>query len=411
MIKPKKKLLSVTEAISKVKDGVQQVTSEQVTLPDALGRVLACDVPSRLTYPPVAVSAMDGYAVKAKDLRNFPVTLKKIGESAAGAGFKGRINSGETVRIFTGAPLPTGTDTIIIQEIVTAEKNNIILKKGTPKGTFVRSAGLDFCKGDILLKKGRVLTARDLGLAAAMNVPWLDVRRLPRIAYTATGNEIVMPGDLLGTDQIISSNSISLGAYIKTLGGVPINLGIARDNEDSLRSVFEGALGADMLVTLGGASVGDYDLVRKVLNNEGIDLSFYKVAMRPGKPLIFGHLGKMPVLGLPGNPVSAGVTSIIFLKAAMSVMLGLDNDSNAPSMALLGCKLEANDFRQDYLRSSLTTNANGNLVATPFERQDSSMMERFAKADCLVVRNPEAPAASKGDTVEIVLFGSYLSLF
>jgi molybdopterin molybdotransferase len=411
MIDANQRMLSVEEAISKVKVGVQQVSSEQVALPDALGRVLACDVYSRLTHPPVAVSAMDGYAVQARDLSNFPVTLKQIGVSAAGTSFQGEISSGETVRIFTGAPLPVGADTIIIQEIVNTKKNNITLKEGAPKGSFVRPAGLDFFKGDVLLEKGQVLTARDLGLAAAMNVPWLDVRRLPRIAFTATGNEIVMPGDPLGSDQIISSNSIALGAYIKTLGGVPINLGIARDNEDSLRRVFDGALGADMLVTLGGASVGDYDFVRKVLKSEGMDLSFYKVAMRPGKPLIFGHLGKIPVLGLPGNPVSAGVTSVIFLKAAMSVMLGLDDCSNVPTMDLLGCKLEANDFRQDYLRSSLTTNAKGNLVATPFKKQDSSMMERLAKADCLVVRSPEATAASEGDSVEIIVLGSNMSAF
>jgi molybdopterin molybdotransferase len=411
MINTKQRMLSVKDALSKVKDGVQEVSSEQVALPDALGRVLAYDVSSRLTYPPVAISAMDGYAVKASDLINFPVTLRKIGEAAAGASFQGVISPGETVRIFTGAPLPAGADTIIIQEIVSVEENNITFKEGAPKGTFVRSAGLDFLKGDVLLEKGQILTARDLGLAAAMNVPWLDVRRLPRIAYTATGDEIVMPGDPLGSDQIISSNSIALGGYIKTLGGVPINLGIARDNEESLRNVFDGALGVDMLVTLGGASVGDYDLVQKVLNSKGMDLSFYRVAMRPGKPLIFGHLGEIPVLGLPGNPVSAGVTSVIFLKAAMSVMLGLDDKSSVTSTALLGCKLEANDFRQDYLRSSLTTNAKGNLVATPFERQDSSMMELFAKADCLVVRSPEAIAASEGDTVEIILLGSNKSLF
>ena len=396
-------MLSVAEALAKVTGGVQRVSLEQVSLPDALGRVLASDVTSRLTHPPVAVSSMDGYAVCAKDVSEIPVTLKQIGISAAGAGFNGTINSGETVRIFTGAPLPAGTDTIIIQEVVDADKDIISIKESASLGNFVREAGLDFSKGDVLLKAGRVLTARDLGLAAAMNVPWLDVRRRPYIAYTATGDEVVMPGDPLGSDQIISSNSIALGAYIKTFGGMPINLGIARDNEDSLRSVFDRARGADLLVTIGGASVGDFDLVRKVLSSKGIDLGFYRVAMRPGKPLIFGHLDGIPVLGLPGNPVSAGVTSAIFLQAAMSVMLGLGKNINTPTTAILGRDLGANDFRQDYLRSSLITDSNGNLVAMPFKRQDSAMTEHLAKADCLVVRSPEAPSAAKGERVEIVM--------
>ena len=411
MNKPKNKMISVAEALAKVTGGVQRVSAEQVALPDALGRVLASDVAARLTHPPAAVSAMDGYAVRAQDVTEVPVTLKQIGESAAGSRFNGSVGAGETVRIFTGAPLPGGTDTIIIQEDTDAKKNVITIKESATEGNFVRPAGLDFSEGEVLLKAGRVLTARDLGLAAAMNVPWLDVRRRPRIAYTATGDEVVMPGDPLGPDQIISSNSVALGAYIETLGGVPVNLGIARDTEDSLRQVFEGARGVDLLITMGGASVGDYDFVRKVLSAEGMDLGFYKVAMRPGKPLIFGHLGAVPVLGLPGNPVSAGVTSAIFLQAAMAVMLGLDDGGNAPAAALLGRGLGPNDFRQDYLRATLTTDADGNLVATPFERQDSAMMARLAQADCLVVRPPEAPAAAKGDRVEIIMLGGGMVAF
>ena len=335
MNKPKNKMLSVAEALAKVTGGVERVSAEQVALPEALGRVLASDVAARLTHPPVAVSAMDGYAVRAAAVADVPATLKQIGESAAGSGFAGSVGPGETVRIFTGAPLPDGADTIIIQEVTDADGETITIKESAKEGHFVRPAGLDFSEGEILLKAGRVLTARDLGLAAAMNVPWLDVRRRPRIAYTATGDEVVMPGDPLGPNQIISSNSVALGAYIETLGGTPVNLGIARDSEDSLRQVFEGARGMDMLITMGGASVGDYDFVRKVLSAEGMDLGFYRVAMRPGKPLIFGHLGGVAVLGLPGNPVSAGVTSAIFLQAAMAKMLGLDDTVMAPT-ALLG---------------------------------------------------------------------------
>jgi molybdopterin molybdotransferase len=404
MNKPKNKMLSVAEALAKVTGGVERVSAEQVALPEALGRVLASDVAARLTHPPVAVSAMDGYAVRAAAVADVPATLKQIGESAAGSGFAGSVGPGETVRIFTGAPLPDGADTIIIQEVTDADGETITIKESAKEGHFVRPAGLDFSEGEILLKAGRVLTARDLGLAAAMNVPWLDVRRRPRIAYTATGDEVVMPGDPLGPDQIISSNSVALGAYIETLGGTPVNLGIARDSEDSLRQVFEGARGMDMLITMGGASVGDYDFVRKVLSAEGMDLEFYRVAMRPGKPLIFGHLSGVAVLGLPGNPVSAGVTSAIFLQAAMAKMLGLDDTVTAPT-ALLGRDLDVNDFRQDYLRATLANDADGNLVATPFERQDSGMMARLAQADCLIVRPPEAPAASKGERVDIIMLG------
>ena len=411
MNKTKKKMLSVHEALEKVASGVQLVSLEIVSLPDALGRVLASDVKSRLTHPPAAVSAMDGYAVRIDDISNPPVKLKQIGVSAAGSGFKGSINAGETVRIFTGAPLPTGADTIIIQEVVDKKNEIITIKESSFFGNFIRPAGLDFFEGDVLLKAGRILTARDLGLAAAMNVPWLDVRRRPRIAYTATGDEVVMPGDPLGVDQIISSNSIALEAYIKTLGGVPLNLGIARDNEESLLKVFDGARGADLLITMGGASVGDYDFVRKVLSCKGMDLGFYRVAMRPGKPLIFGHIDRVAVLGLPGNPVSAGVTSAIFLQSAMSVMLGLDRDINTLKTAILGCDLGANDYRQDYLRSLLTTDISGNFFVMPFKHQDSSMMASLAKADCLVVRPPEAPAAVKGDRVEIVMLGSSMFSF
>ncbi len=411
MNKPKNNMISVAEALAKVTGGVKLVSAQQVALPDALGRVLASDIAARLTHPPAAVSAMDGYAVRAADVADVPATLKQIGESAAGSGFEGSVGPGETVRIFTGAPLPDGADTIIIQEVTEPEKEAITIKESAQKGHFVRPAGLDFSEGEVLLKAGRVLTARDLGLAAAMNVPWLDVRRRPRIAYTATGDEVVMPGDPLGPDQIISSNSVALGAYIETLGGAPTNLGIARDNEVSLRQVFEGARGQDLLITMGGASVGDYDFVRKVLNEEGMDLGFYKVAMRPGKPLIFGHMGGVPVLGLPGNPVSAGVTSAIFLHAAMAVMLGIADGGNAPAAALLGRDLEANDFRQDYLRATLSTDDEGSLVAMPFERQDSAMMARLAQADCLIVRPPEAPAAPKGERVDIIMLGGGMVAF
>ncbi|MFQ5764723.1 MAG: gephyrin-like molybdotransferase Glp [Rhodospirillales bacterium] len=404
-------MISVAEALAKVVQGVSRVSSEQVPLAAALGRVLAEDVASRVSHPPAAVSAMDGYAVRAADVKDPPATLTRIGESAAGARFEGAIGKGECIRIFTGAPLPEGADAVVIQEDTSTDGDAVTMKEAAIPGRFVRPQGLDFAAGEVLLSAARVLTARDVGLAAAMNVPWLLVRRRPRIAFAATGDEVMMPGDPLGPDQIVSSNSLALGAYVRALGGQPVNLGIARDTEESLRQVLAGARGADLLVTTGGASVGDYDLVTKVLGAEGLDLGFYKVAMRPGKPLIFGRLGDVPVLGLPGNPVSTAVTAVIFLKAAIEEMLGIRTDADAAATAVLGRDLRANDERQEYLRAVTSLDADGNLVATPFEKQDSAMLTRLAEADCLVVRAPGAPAAKKGDRVAIIPLGQGTVLF
>lgn len=395
-------MISVEQALQGVIAAFSVLPAEQVPLNEALGRVLAEDVASRVTMPPADVSAMDGYAVRAADVAQVPATLTRIGESAAGRHFDGTVGPGQAVRIFTGAHVPSGADSIVIQENTTVENDRITILHEARPGRFIRRAGLDFAAGDVLLTTGTRLTARDVGLAAAMNVPWLMVRRKPRVAVLSTGNEVVMPGDPLGPDQIVSSNSVALEAYIRVLGGTPLNLGISRDSAESLRAMMAGAEGADLLVTIGGASVGDYDLVRQVLGDRGLDLTFYKVAMRPGKPLIFGRLGDTPVLGLPGNPVSAGVTSILFLRPAMAVMLGLSNDAGSMATAVLGRDLEANDERQDYLRASLTRDRQGDLVATPFEAQDSSMMQLFAQADCLAIRPPHAPPARAGDRIAIV---------
>ena len=405
------KLLSVAEALTRVTGGFSLISSEQVALGDGLGRVLAEDVAARLTQPPSAVSAMDGYAVRAADVGSVPVTLKQIGVSQAGQGFPGAVGPGECARIFTGAPLPDGADAIVIQEDTTAVNEQITVMESAQSGADVRPAGLDFSVGDILLKTGAVLSARDLGLAAAMNVPWLRVRRRPRVAIVATGDEVMMPGDPIGADQIVSSNSIALAAIVRVLGGEPLGLGIARDTDASLRQVLSGAKGADVLVTIGGASVGDYDLVQKVMAEDGLDLNFYKVAMRPGKPLIFGRWKDIPVLGLPGNPVSAGVTSAIFLRAAINVMLGIGDGGLGTEKARLGCDVKANGMRQEFMRATLDTDSEGNLVTTPFDRQDSAMMASFASADCLVIRSVDAPSAQAGDIVEIVRFDTGLSRF
>ena len=317
-------------------------------------------------------------------------------------GGDGRVEQGQAVRIFTGGPVPDGADAIVIQEDTTARDDAITMNEAAKAGRWVRRKGMDFAQGDVLLSARPVLTGRHIGLAAAMNVPWLTVRRKPRVAILATGDELVMPGEAVGASQIISSNSLSVAAYVHELGGNPINLGIARDSEDSLRKMLTGAQGADLLITIGGASVGDHDLVRRVLDGEGFDLNFFRVAMRPGKPLIFGQLGRVPVLGLPGNPVSAGVTAVIFLRPAMNIMLGTAQDEGPAETALLGCDVAANDQRQDYLRATLSIDGNGQRIATPFDAQDSAMMARFAAADCLVIRPPHATPVKAGDMVEII---------
>ncbi len=394
-------MLSVTDALARVTGGFELIASEYISLSESLGRVLAEDVKARLTQPPIAVSSMDGYAVRAADVDIVPIMLTQIGKSQAGGGFEGTVGVGECARIFTGAPIPNGADAVVIQEKTDVEGMQISVKESVNVGADIRPAGLDFQKGDVLLRAGKVLTARDVGLVASMNVPWLRVRRRPRVAFIATGDEIVMPGDPVGADQIISSNSLALSAFVRVMGGVPVNLGIARDTEASLRDALTGAKGADVLVTIGGASVGDYDLVRRVLGADGLDLNFYKVAMRPGKPLIFGTWNGIPLLGLPGNPVSAGVTSAIFLRAAIEVMLGRGDGAMRTETVHLGCDLPQNGVRQDFMRAALSHDANGRLCATPFKRQDSAMMARFAASDCLVIREPSAPAAKAGDLVLI----------
>jgi molybdopterin molybdotransferase len=395
-------MISVSEAVSIVTSELVPLSAEQVGLESALGRVLAEDVASRVTQPPIDVSSMDGYAVRTEDVTQVPTTLRLIGESAAGEGFSDTVATGEAVRISTGASVPNGTDAIIIQEETSVNGDAVTALEAAVRGRWIRRAGLDFIEGQVLLHAGRMLTPRDIGLAAAMNVPWLRVRRKPRVAFVATGDEIVLPGDPLGPEQIVSSNSFALAAYISRLGGEPVNLGIAGDDEASLMGIFEGSRGADMMVTMGGASVGDHDLVRKVLGSAGWDLGFYRVAMRPGKPLIFGRLGDTPVLGLPGNPVSVGVTAVIFLKPAMEALLGIRRSDSPQPVAVLGCDIDANDQRQDYLRARLTRDKAGVLIATPFPKQDSSMLALFCAADCLVVRPPHAPLARIGDLVAIV---------
>jgi molybdopterin molybdotransferase len=312
------------------------------------------------------------------------------------------VEAGQAVRTFTGAPLPDGADSIVIQEDTEAEGDRVTIGVRVAQGNYVRPAGLDFRRGAVGLPAGRLITARDVGLAAAMNRPWLRVHRRPRVAILATGDELVMPGEALRPGQIISSNGLSLAAFVTACGGLPIHLGIAPDDHEALAALGAGARGADLMITSGGASVGDHDMVQAALGEVGLELDFWKIAMRPGKPLIFGRLGTTPMLGLPGNPVSSLVCATLFVRPAMEIMLGRRPRDAAPETAVLASPLGENDRRQDYLRARLTTAADGTRKVRPFERQDSSMLATLAKADCLIVRKPMAPPIEAGATVEII---------
>ncbi len=404
-------MISVNEAIQHVTDTVNLTGSEDVPLKDCLGRVLAEDLASRLSHPPAEMSSMDGYAVRAADTQNAPVILKLVGESPAGGSYDGVVGVGETVRIFTGAPLPAGADAVQMQENTEANGDQITFHESVPVNKFIRATGMDFAEGDVLIKAGTVMGARHIGLAAAMNLPTLPVRRKPRVAILATGNEVAMPGDDLGPSQIITSNSFALHSYITAMGGEPVDLGIAGDTLDDLRAKMEGAEDCDILVTIGGVSVGDYDLVGDVLQEKGLEQIFHKIAQRPGKPLLFGTIGDLAVFGMPGNPVSTGVCSVIYLRRALAVMLGM-TDIDAPMQtAVLGEDLGENDQRQDYLRARLNIGSDGDRVAMPFSKQDSAMQAKFAEADCLIIRAPHAPAIEAGERVEILfLRGSLISL-
>jgi molybdopterin molybdotransferase len=397
-------MISVDEALARLLAPLEALPAEQISIAEAVGRVLAEDVAARRTQPPFAVSAMDGYAVRAEDVAQVPARLRIVAEIPAGAGYEGTIGPGETARIFTGAPLPAGADAIVIQEDTAREGDRVEVREGAAKGRYVRRAGLDFAEGEVLLRAGRRLSPRDIGLAAAMNRPWLFVHRRPRVGILSTGDEIVMPGDPIGPHQIVSSNALSLAAFVTACGGIPIQVGNAPDDPDALRHIAAAAQGMDLFVTTGGVSVGEHDLVRDVLSEEGLAIDFWQIAMRPGKPLMVGRYRGTPMLGLPGNPVSTLVCSLLFLKPALDRLSGLPDEATPATTARLAVPLKQNDRRQDYLRARLSRAPDGALEVTPFEVQDSSMMRPLAASDCLVMRPPQAPALPAGSAVPIIPF-------
>jgi len=378
---------------------------ESVPLRRAAGRTLARDLAALRTQPPRAVSAMDGYAVRAVDIAIAPATLDLVGESAAGRGFDGVVGPGQAARIFTGAPVPEGADTVLIQENATVEPGHLRALQSEPQGRNIRRAGQDFSAGEVLLSAGLRLGAADIALAAAMNHPALPVFRRPRVAVLATGDELVLPGEEPGPDRIVASNGFALMALAESAGAEPIDLGIAGDDFASLRAAFARARdgGADLLVTLGGASVGDHDLVQRTLVAEGMTLGFWRVAMRPGKPLLHGRLGAMQVLGLPGNPVSAIVCGLLFVSPLIRALSGDRHAGDDPSeAAVLAIPMAANDGRQDYVRARIIASAGGVPHVEPGSRQDSSLLKALSDADCLVIRPPHAAAADAGTPCRII---------
>ncbi|MCQ4629802.1 molybdopterin molybdotransferase MoeA [Shinella sp. CPCC 100929] len=399
-------LLPVADALDRLLSRAKPTQrTETVSLHDAQGRVLAEDIAARLTQPPFDNSAMDGYAVRHADIATLGAILKVVGLSSAGHAFEGSAGPGEAVRIFTGAPLPAFADTVLLQEDAEKlEDGHIRTTFLTPKGRHVRPRGQDFSEGETVLKAGAVLDAGRLTVAAAMNHPALTVYARPRIAVLATGDELVPPGTPPGASQIIASNTYGVSALARAAGAEVIDLGIVGDDKQAILEAVRNALtlDIDVLVTLGGASVGDFDLVQPVLGEAGMELDFWRIAMRPGKPLMVGRLGDIQVLGLPGNPVSSLVCSLLFLEPLVRRLARLPA-KNRRHPAIAAVPLKENDQRQDYVRARIIRGPAGDLRVTPFGKQDSSMMKVFAESEGLLIRPPYAPAVPEGDPCEVLL--------
>jgi len=397
-------LMPVTEALSAVLAGAEPCPEEMLALDLAFHRVLARDVTALRTQPPQAMSAMDGYAVRAVDASAAGTSLTVIGEVAAGRPFDQAVGTGQAVRIFTGGVIPEGADAVVIQEDTVADGGHVTITEAARLGRHIRPAGIDFREGDVLLAGGIRLTDRDLSLAAGMNHPELPVRRRPRVALLATGDELVMPGTTAGPGQIVYSNGYALRALARHEGAEVIDLGIAADTlEATVKGIRRARdAGAEILVTTGGASVGDHDLVKRALEAEGVTMAFWKIAMRPGKPMMHGRLGAMRVIGLPGNPVSSYVCGFLFLVPLIRTLSGRTSVQHALETALLGRDVGANDARQDYLRARLERRGDRALIAIPVDHQDSSLLGNLAAAQALIIRPPFAPRASAGAACDIL---------
>ncbi|MGD9837323.1 MAG: gephyrin-like molybdotransferase Glp [Afipia sp.] len=396
-------LMPVADAYAAVLKDAAALPEETVALTGAHHRTLSRDIAALRTQPPAAMSAMDGYAVRAADAVT-GARLTVIGEVAAGRPFSSTIGTGQAARIFTGGLIPDGADAVVIQEDTARDDDIVIVNETIAAGKNIRAAGIDFKQGDVLLPRGTRLNDRALALAAGMNHPQLPVHRRPRVAILATGDELMAPGSALAPGQIVYSNIFSLSALVESESAEVIDLGIARDTLESTTDGIRRARdsGADVLVTTGGASVGDHDLVQTALMAEGVDMAFWKIALRPGKPMMHGKLGPMRVLGLPGNPVSSYVCAFLFLVPLIRALSGRTVVDHPLEKAVLGRAMPANDQRQDYLRARLASGADGLPVATPVNAQDSSLVANLAAADALIIRPPFAPAAAAGSLCTIL---------
>lgn len=402
----KPSLLPVAEAKARLLAHARPIEKiEILPLAQTGGRVLASDVLANLTQPPFDASAMDGYALRSSDAAVIGSEVTVIGSAAAGHAFDGKVGAGEAVRIFTGAPVPDGADTILIQE--DAEKldgNRIRTTFAVVPGRHIRPRGQDFAEGEAVLAAGTLLDFTKITVAAAMNQAELAVYRKPVVALLATGDELVLPGGKPGMAQIIASNTFGVSTLVRDNGAEVLDLGIVPDDPEKIASAVSAArlAGADVLVTIGGASVGDHDLVQGVLKSAGMELDFWRIAMRPGKPLMVGRLGDMQVLGLPGNPVASLVCSLLFLEPYLRRLARLPERSRETEAATVTA-LPANDLRQDYVRARLSLDDYGNRLVETFGKQDSSMMKILSRSDCLVVRPPDAPELLVGNTCPIIL--------
>ncbi|HEX3346565.1 MAG TPA: gephyrin-like molybdotransferase Glp [Acetobacteraceae bacterium] len=394
-------MISVEEARGRILAPLRPTPPEVVPLADAWGRVSVAPCPARLTQPPYDVSAMDGYALRAAD-GSLGATLRVVGTAPAGHPWEGLVGGGETVRIFTGSVIPEGADGVLIQEDADPlDGGRIGVRETVTAGRHIRRAGQDFAIGDVLVPANKRIGARDIGLLASGNHAWVTVHRRPRIALLATGDEISLPGDPIPRGGIVSSNSHALAALVRARGGDPIVLPIAPDDAAAIAAAADSARGCDMLVTTGGASVGEHDLVASALAPR-LTLDFWKIAMRPGKPLMSGALGDIPMLGLPGNPVSSLICAILFLVPAIDRLCGLAGTAPPTVEAVLGKPVGKNDQRADHLRAALEAGPEGVPVVTAFERQDSAMLRLLTRADALILRPPHAPALDVGARVPII---------
>ncbi|PDS77133.1 gephyrin-like molybdotransferase Glp [Rhizobium sp. L43] len=398
-------LLPVAEALNRLLSRAKPVAaSETLPLAEAEGRVLAIALTAGLTQPPFNASAMDGYALRREDAPEPGAVLKVIGTSAAGHGFEASVNKGEAVRIFTGAPVPPGADSVLLQEDAEKIEGGIRTNFPVRQGQHIRPRGQDFVEGEAVLSAGTVLDFSRLTVAAGMNRPEVEIFRRPRIAILATGDELLPPGSTPGPSQIIASNTFGIAALARKAGADVLDLGIVPDDKVKITAAIDTARDArvDVIVTLGGASVGDHDLVQATLVEAGMQLDFWRIAMRPGKPLMVGSFGETHVLGLPGNPVSSLVCSLLFLEPLIRKLASLPPVRREAVMEA-AVTLRANDHRQDYIRAKLSKSAAGSWLVDPFGKQDSSMMKIFAEADCLIIRPPQAPELPAGAPCPVML--------